>query len=201
VSTEATRVGPFQLLTPDVILSAAKDLCEWRQTQSPEPLVSFTGILRSAQDDRFSGVLMNELGWSLGRVVEPSIAQVSPSRIHRLNQRDLLGTCPSLQLLLSCNGSMYVTRFLDMNEPIDIVLRCEPRSSIHFMLIYTALYVVCDTNVQHPRSTRQDVDVVVSYGEGRSCHPERSEGSLWIAPKARNHAVDATHRDPSLRSG
>ena len=56
----------------------------------------------------------------------PLLGQIFPSRILRLNQRNLLRASPTLQLLLACNGLLNVVKAFVIHHPVAMILTGKP---------------------------------------------------------------------------
>ena len=106
--------------------------------------------------------------------------KVSPGRVVRLDEVELPGSSPLLDLLLSGNGAGHVMMHLEVDQPMDSVAFGEALDFIASMLPCSLQQVTCDANIQSPvalageeldrrlfRSGRHGATVIHAIDEGR----------------------------------
>lgn len=90
----------------------------------------------------------------------PLTTQVFPLRVQPLNQRDLLFTAPTFQLLLTFDGVGYFSECFVVQQSIDIVLCSEATEGVVFVLADAKVKIACNTNVERAIETAKNVDEV-----------------------------------------
>ncbi len=82
-------------------------------------------------------------------------AQISPSRIHTLNQLDLPAPKPPFELFLPRDGVNDVIELFEINQAMNFVLGGEHRSKSGAMLLEPLLKIVRNSDVKGMRAIRQ----------------------------------------------
>ncbi len=109
----------------------------------------------------------------------PLLGQIFPSRILRLNQRNLLRASPTLQLLLACNGLLNVVKAFVIHHPVAMILTGKPFDFTTLVLQSSPVdAVLCSVFIVNPSSSSATL-----------CHPERSE----CFAKRSIHGVEGPH--------
>ena len=116
-----------------------------------------------------------------------TLIQVVPFRVHRLDQRDLPGARPALDLLLARDGVVHALVVLIEHEPLAAVTRGESRDQPFAMLVDAAAEVRGDGGIDRAVAfVGHDIDA------RRARHGE-------IKPSLRGEA-DAIHRPIALQN-
>ena len=87
------------------------------------------------------------------------VSQVDPVRVDRLYECDFLLASPPLYLFLSFNRDSCRWRRLCVDEPSDVVFRCELRTGSVAVLTQTGIEIRGDSDVERAPMAREDVDV------------------------------------------
>ena len=91
------------------------------------------------------------------------LTQVLPSRVHRLDQRELLGSRPALDLLFSSDCRLHLIVSFEEHQAIAFVLFCEALKSSIFVLPDSMLQIARDPGVEHTRATCDDVNGIEMF--------------------------------------
>src|SRR4029077_5712308 len=86
--------------------------------------------------------------------LSPVFGQVCPARIHLLNQSNLLGAPPALDLLFSGNGHSCVLKTLVINQAVAFVLTGEALDLTCLVLHHAGEERTCDASVQRAGEAR-----------------------------------------------
>src|SRR5712692_9495699 len=122
----------------------------------------------------------------------PSLSQIFPPRIHRLNQSNLLRPSPSLQLFLPPNGLVNVVKLLVVHQPVAMIFTGKSLNLSPLVLHRSPIDAVRHPDVKRPRPATNDVGVVSVFFHqspnphclpersfttisSNNCHPERNE--------------------------
>src|SRR4051794_10738491 len=81
-------------------------------------------------------------------------SQIPPSRIHALDNRDLLFAPPNLELLFSRNWLQRIRERLEIDESINVVARCEASLFTDLVLGKPPLHVVARSDIKCAGETR-----------------------------------------------
>jgi hypothetical protein len=92
--------------------------------------------------------------------MSPILAQISPLRIHRINQIDFFLPRPALYLLFTGDGRFYVQSLLEINKPVNLVSAGKTIGQIMPMFVYPAFKIVCHTDVEGVGIVGQDINVI-----------------------------------------
>ena len=87
------------------------------------------------------------------------VSEVDPVRVDRLDECDFRLASPPLYLFLSFNRDSCRWRRLCVDEPSDVVFRCELRTSSVAVLTQTGIEIRGDSDVERAPMAREDVDV------------------------------------------
>jgi hypothetical protein len=90
----------------------------------------------------------------------PSVAQVFPSRICRLDQLDLFLSAPRLHFFLASDRGHHGTIPLEVDEAGCVVFGAESRDGVSFVLENALLDVAGHADVKDVALTRKNVDVI-----------------------------------------
>src|SRR5258708_6934718 len=93
----------------------------------------------------------------------PVCGEVFPAGVHGLDEYNLLGTPPTLDLFLTGDRVMDVREVLEVDEPVDAIARGEPFRCLRLVLPHASLEVAGDARVDRLPSVGQDVGVVVEF--------------------------------------
>src|SRR5258706_12315211 len=114
----------------------------------------------------------------------PLLGQIFPSRILRLNQRDLLRASPALQLLLSCDGLLNVVKAFVIHHPVAVIFTGKPFDFTTLVLQSSPVDAVGHPDVKRAGPAADDVGEILVFGlhivnpsssSAPLCHPEPSE--------------------------
>ena len=150
----------------DVILSAAKDL--W--------ILTFLATRKR--------------GHQIGSI--PSLAQIDPRGVLRLDQCDLPFPLPPLDLLFEGYCGTWPLKLFQPHQPVAIVFRGKPEIRFRLVLKDTTMQMPSHTHIKCMATTRHDVDEIAAFLHGKQ-HTVK-----WRYRKAESRKSTA---DPSLRSG
>ena len=109
-------------------------------------------------------------------VFEPALREIFPSRVHRFNERNLLGPAPPLDLFLSGDRVVRSVGCLDVDEARNRVTVGEPRPDTGSMMQHASCNVVCHSDIQRARSIGEDVHLESPRHAGNMVNPP-----LWTA--------------------
>ena len=84
------------------------------------------------------------------QLLEPLRGQVLPGGVDLLNQLDLAGAVPVLELLLAGDGAAHILEALKVQQPVDVVLRSVRPRTVLTMLRHAPAQVIGHANVQIP---------------------------------------------------
>ena len=90
----------------------------------------------------------------------PSVAEISPGRIRRFNQSDLLFPPPSLHFFLAANRGHNRAVTLEMNEPCHTAFCSESTEDVRFVLEDTLFDLAGHSNVEDTSLAAEDVNVL-----------------------------------------
>jgi hypothetical protein len=138
-------------------------------------------------------------------------------RVPTLNQRHLLRSPPSLELLLPRECLVHVIVGLKIEQPDHLIAICEARELMKFMLKDSTVKGAADSDVQGARQTSHNVHTVIlaitghdveGYPPTIRCGSDERHTARWIAAKeVPNRAassrgpVPSAGRDASTANG
>jgi hypothetical protein len=109
-------------------------------------------------------------------------------RVHYFDNRGPLRPVPTLDLLLSLDGTRYPTECLESNAFGHVIFLCEARDCLLFMFGDSAHQIIRHSGIENIRPTGENIDMEGSIHE--NCvilarrHSERSEESLRVGPQS-----------------
>jgi hypothetical protein len=108
--------------------------------------------------------------------VSPSLRQIVPVRIHRLNEFNLLAPPPALNLLFAIDRNIRIEKALEVNQPSQVIPAGKAVNDFVLMLPDASRQVSCDSGVQDMRALTicHDVDVKLFGWSHRPLFTENS---------------------------
>ena len=116
----------------------------------------------------------------------PVLRQISPMRIHRFDQRNLLRPSPALQLLLTVDRPHDFVEAFPVDKSIYFVSCGEPLDLSFFVLHHTHIEVIRHSDAQGAGSARHNIDTIFM--------PSR-ENSLSRLHRLRRHRGPSTPQE------
>jgi len=114
-----------------------------------------SGRLRMTEQQRWCSFLRFWL-----RLGEPIGGEVAPAGICRLDECHFLGSNPAFDLLFAGNCAARSAIHFIKDQTRQVVLPGEAVERFVFVLGNTPLEIICDSDIEHPRCVRKDIDEI-----------------------------------------
>ena len=90
----------------------------------------------------------------------PLLAEISPCRVHRDDESNLLDSQPAFDLLFALDRVVNILKAFEVSEAIEFVFRGEAGSSAHFVFAHSTDEIVCNSRIECFEPVSHDVDEV-----------------------------------------